>query len=76
MNDPQSDDGGVVAEVLAKHGRSAQPESIQVIAVLRAVEDVVKSEQLLVTPTSLFAALMSALDKPETQSTAQVGSQH
>ncbi len=35
-------DGGVVAEVLAKHGRSAQPESQQVVAVMRAVCDVVR----------------------------------
>jgi ribosomal RNA-processing protein 12 len=67
-----SADGGLTAEVLRLHGHSAQPESVQVVAVLSAMTEVVKGEQLAVTPTSLFAAAMSALEKPETQLAPQV----
>lgn len=53
---------GVVQEVYARHGRSAQPESRQVIAILQAVLEVLKAEGLPPTPTALFAALMSRWD--------------
>lgn len=42
------------------------------VAVLQALKEVVAGEGLTVTPTSLFAAAMSALEKPETQASAQV----
>ena len=64
--------GGVVTEVYAKHRNSTQPESQQVCAVLGAVMEVVQSEGLQPTPTALFAALMSSLEKPETQASPQV----
>eukprot|EP00955_Chlamydomonas_euryale_P102536 365427-Chlamydomonas_euryale.AAC.7 len=41
------------------------------MAVLSATADVVAAEGLAVTPTSLFAAAMSALERPETQATHQ-----
>lgn len=68
----QSSSGGVVAEVYAKHRNSTQPESHQVCAVLGAVIEVVQAEGLQPTPTALFAALMSSLEKPETQVSPQV----
>lgn len=64
--------GGVVGEIYAKHRNSTQPESQQVCAVLGAVLEVVQAEGLQPTPTALFAALMSALEKPETQASNQV----
>ena len=66
---------GVAAEIYAKHRNSTQPESQQVCAVLGAVLEVVQAEGLQPTPTTLFAALMSSLEKPETQASAQVCSQ-
>jgi hypothetical protein len=45
---PPSTDGGIVAEILSKHSRSAQPESQQLVAVTRAVCDVVTAEGLQV----------------------------
>lgn len=63
---------GVVAEIYIKHRNSTQPESQQVCAVLGAVLEVVLAEGLQPTPTALFAALMSSLEKPETQASAQV----
>lgn len=58
--------GGLVHDILARHGHSTQPESQQVVAILRAVLDILQSESLPATPTALFAALMASLEKPET----------
>lgn len=66
-------DGGIVAEINSRHGRSAQPQSKQVVAVLQAVLEVLQAEGMPRTPTTMFAATMSAMDKPETQASAQVG---
>ncbi|GFR52360.1 hypothetical protein Agub_g14918 [Astrephomene gubernaculifera] len=65
-------DGGVAAEVAQRYGRSAQPESQQVVAVFKAITDVIRTEGLPLSPTSYFAAIMSALEKPETQTSQQV----
>eukprot|EP00798_Chlamydomonas_sp_ICE-L_P031076 gene31076-6203_t len=65
-------DGGVVQEILAKHGNSAQPESRQVVAILQATSEVIKVNGMQVSPISIFAASMSALERPETASSAQV----
>ena len=66
-------DGGIGAEVMQRYGRSGQPDAQQVVAVLRAITDVIEAEGLPVGPTSYFAAIMSALEKPETQTSPQVG---
>ena len=63
--------GGVAAELLAKHSRSQQPESQQLCLILTAVLEVLRGEGMQPTPTALFAAIMSALEKPETQASAQ-----
>lgn len=57
-------DSGLLAEVQARHGHSAQPESLAVCAVLQAVLDVVAAEGLEPTPTAIFAGIMSALERP------------
>ena len=66
---------GVASEIYAKHRNSTQPESQQVCAVLGAVLEVVQAEGLQPTPTTLFAALMASMEKPETQASAQVSMQ-
>lgn len=65
-------DGGITTEILAKHGHSAQPESQQLVAVLHATTEAIKAEGLPATPTAYFAAIMSALERPETHNSAQV----
>jgi ribosomal RNA-processing protein 12 len=67
-----AEDGGIVSDVQARHGHSAQPESQQVMAVMRAVLEVIAAQGLSPSPTAIFAAIMSALEKPETQGSAQV----
>lgn len=62
---------GVVTEIYAKHRNSTQPESQEVCAVLGAVLEVVQAEGLQPSPTALFAALMSSLEKPETKASIQ-----
>lgn len=65
-------DGGIIAELTSRHANSRQPESQQVLAVLQAVVEVIQSEGMPVTPTTMFAAVMSALEKPESLSSPQV----
>ncbi|KAJ9506030.1 hypothetical protein QJQ45_002495 [Haematococcus lacustris] len=65
-------EGSIAAEVLSKHGHSAQPESQQVVAVLHALEQVIVEEKLPPSPTSFFAAGMSVLERPDTRGSAQV----
>lgn len=67
-----SERGGIIADIYAKHGKSIQPESQQLCAVLGAVLEVVQAEGLQPTPTALYAALMSSLEKPETLASPQV----
>jgi ribosomal RNA-processing protein 12 len=76
LNMEANADGGIVAEVQSRHGHSAQPESQQVVAVLRAVLEVIQAEAMSATPTTIFAAIMSVLEKPETQRAPQVQLEH
>eukprot|EP00775_Hariotina_reticulata_P011429 gene11429-11575_t len=64
-------DGGIIVEVRSRHGHSAQPESQQVIAVLQAVLEVIQAEGMSTTPTTIFAALMSALDRQDAQNSSE-----
>ena len=68
----EQESGGIVSEIYAKHQKSIQPESQQLCAVLGAVLEVVQAEGLNPTPTTLYAALMSSLEKPETLASPQV----
>lgn len=65
-------DGGIISEINARHGHSAQPESQQVLAVLQAVLEVIAAEDMAATPTTIFAAIMSALERPDAQSSPVV----
>lgn len=65
-------DATLVNEILAKHRNSRQPESVQLCAVLGAVVEVTKAEGLQPTPTALYGALMSALERPETRVSGEV----
>ena len=60
----------IADELLRRHGRSPQPSSARLVALLRATLDVLASRGLSATPGALFAALMPALET-ELQSGAQ-----
>ena len=66
--------GGVVAEIRARHGHSAQPESLQILAALQGIIEVVAAEGMDPSnPTTLFAAVMGTLEaSPETRASPQV----
>lgn len=66
----------MAALILVKHGRSSQPESKQICVVLGAVTEVLRDEGYNPTPTAYFAAVMSLLEKPETQESPQVRTPH
>lgn len=76
-SDEEDDDAPALAptasiaeELLRRHGRSPQPSSARLIALLKATLDVLESRGLSATPGALFAALMPALET-ELQSGAQ-----
>ena len=46
-------------EIFRKYAGKTQPESRQLVAILAAVQEVVKAQGLEVTPTAMFAALMA-----------------
>jgi ribosomal RNA-processing protein 12 len=75
-NEKLPEDIDVAAHILKKHGRSTQPESKQICVVLGAVSEVLKDEGYSPTPTAYFAAIMSLLEKPETQESPQVPAAH
>ena len=63
---------GLAADLLAKHGHSAQASSQTLCAVLSATLEVLQSQGLEATPAALFAAVMSSLDKPEGRESSEV----
>lgn len=62
----------VAEEIFARHRNSTQPESQQLCIILTSVLEVIAAEGLQPTPTALFAALMSSLQRPETISNPEV----
>ena len=66
---------GIAHELLQKHQNSAQPSSQTLCAVLRATLEVLQAEGLEATPSALFAAVMSSLERPQGYSTPEVGIQ-
>ena len=52
----------IADELLRRHGRSQQPSSARLVALLKATLDVLASRGLSATPGALFAALMPALE--------------
>ena len=67
-----AEDTGFAAHLLAKHRNSAQPESRQLCAVLGAILEVLEAEGLQPTPIAVYAAVMSSLEKVESQSSPEV----
>jgi hypothetical protein len=63
---------GMADEIFARYRNSKQLESQHVCAILEAVLEVLKAQGSQPTPTALFAALMSSLEKPETLAHAEV----
>ena len=54
--------GSFLHELYSKHRNSTQAESMHLCAVMTAVVDLIQSQGLAVSPTSVFAAAMSSLD--------------
>jgi ribosomal RNA-processing protein 12 len=69
---PETDGPSVVDEIFARHRNSTQPESQQLRLILTSVLEVISAEGLQPTPTALFAAVMSSLQRPETISNPEV----
>lgn len=61
-----------VDEILTRHGRSTQPESRQLVAILGAVCEVIKQEGLSPSPAAVYGATMNALESPGTRSSAEI----
>lgn len=62
----------LVDEIFARHRNSTQPESQQLCIILSAVVEVIKKEGLQPTPTALFAAISSSLQRSDVSSTPEV----
>lgn len=59
----QADDAvpgpSLAQEIFVKYAGKTQPESKQLVAILSAVQEVVRAQGMEVTPTAMFAALMA-----------------
>lgn len=62
----------LAADLLHKHSNSTQASSQTLCAVLKATLEVLESEGLDPTPSALFAAVMSSLERPQAYSTPDV----
>ena len=58
-------EGDPVAELWDRHCRSRQPESKATCAVLEAVADILQQEGIAPSPTAVFAATMSSLERAD-----------
>ena len=65
--------GGLVAELQAKFSNNKQAETQQMLAVLGACASVLASAGLPETPTAVFAASMSSLERAEIQASPEAG---
>ena len=65
---------GLAQELLQKHSNSTQESSQTLCAVLKATLEVLQGEGLEPTPSALFAAVMSSLERPQAHSSPEVGS--
>ena len=70
----QQADRSLVLELQGKFKNNQQAETQQMLAVLGACGAVLASAGLPDSPTALFAASMSSLEKPEIQASPEVGS--
>ena len=55
--------GSFLSDLYSKHRNSTQAESMHLCAVMTAVIEVIESQGLAVSPTSVFAAVMSSLSE-------------
>ena len=53
--------GSFLADLYSKHRNSTQAESMHLCAVMTAVVEMIESQGLAVSPTSVFAAVMASL---------------
>ena len=64
MDDP-------IADLYGRHRRSVQPESRAVAAVLEAVAELLREEGIAPSPTAVFAATMSSLERADAASSPE-----
>ena len=64
-------EGDPVAELWDRHCRSRQPESKATCAVLEAVADILQQEGIAPSPTAVFAATMSSLERADASMPAE-----
>eukprot|EP00854_Cymbomonas_tetramitiformis_P011983 gene11983-14157_t len=64
--------GNIITQLLSKHTNASQPESQQVVAVLRALQEVLESQGMNPSPTAVFAAIMTPLSQPEVHKRSSV----
>lgn len=62
----------LVADIAAKHRRSAQPESVQLCAVLAAIVEGLRERGLKDDPTAIFLGSLTPLKQPETLQNPEV----
>ena len=67
---------GLAQELLQKHSNSTQESSQTLCAVLRATLEVLQGEGLEPTPSALFAAVMTSLERPQGHSSPEVSSRN
>ncbi|GMH32215.1 hypothetical protein BSKO_00049 [Bryopsis sp. KO-2023] len=65
-------DGGLVEEVKRRHGNSQAAVSKQIITVTGTVLEVLKDQNMQPTPTALFAAFVSTLEREQTLNNPEV----
>ena len=65
--------GGLVAELQNKFSNNKQAETQQMLAVLKACATVLASAGLPESPTAIFAASMSSLERLEVQTSPEAG---
>ena len=65
---------GLAQVLLQKHSNSTQESSQTLCAVVRATLEVLQGEGLEATPSALFAAVMSSLERPQGHSSPEARS--
>ena len=64
-------EGDPVAELWDRHSRSRQPESKATCAVLEAVADILQQEGIAPSPTAVFVAVMSSMERADDSTSAE-----
>ncbi|CAG9462050.1 unnamed protein product [Pedinophyceae sp. YPF-701] len=66
-----TEEDGLAGYIMQRHGRSRQPESVQLVAMTRAVVQVTRARGLEPSPTAMFSAVVGLLEKPESRANGE-----